>query len=112
VIAFDGITALGTALVGITGLIQVLTSRKSARGAPANKRHDQPNNDSPSSNRRAVRQTRVDHGTRNPASVGELTKLAALLEKGVIDQQEFQLLKSGLLGDIAADSRNTTESGG
>jgi hypothetical protein len=112
VIAFDGITALGTALVGITGLIQVLASRKSARGAPANKRHDQPYNDSPSSNRRAVRQTRVDHGTRSAASVGELTKLAALLEKGVIDQQEFQLLKSGLLSDIATDSRNTTESGG
>jgi hypothetical protein len=112
IITFDGISALGTALVGVTGLIQVLALRKSAKeGAGSQERDESHNASSSPSNSRPAKPASVHRAARRTSPVNEMTKIVALFEKGRIDQQEFERLKSWLLSDIDPDSSAGQESG-
>jgi hypothetical protein len=85
VIVFDGMTAIGTMLVGVTGLVQILAARKERRNAYA----------APSKS--PIANSSEAPGDSSP--VEEMSQLVTLLEKGVINRQQFDLLSSRLLGE-------------
>jgi hypothetical protein len=84
VIVFDGMTAIGTMLVGVTGLVQILAVRKERRNAPG------------STKKSPVANSSDPPGDSSP--VEEMSELVTLLEKGVINRRQFDLLSSKLLG--------------
>jgi hypothetical protein len=106
-IAIDGVSAAATAVAGSVALLQYLALRNSSRrknsgtkssrkGANASDSHERS-----TSAHAAATVTSFRRSSRKVSLVSELTELASLTERGYLNRQEFEELKTKLLKEAA-----------